>query len=443
MTIHALQEGYRKGWTSPEEVITYICQKAEEDDPYHIWILPPHLEWITPYLERLKDMDPLERPLWGVPFTIKDNLDLAGMKTTAGCPEYAYLADESAEVVKRLLKAGAIPVGKTNMDQFATGLVGTRTPYGEVLNAWQPELISGGSSAGAAVSVARGMAAFALGTDTAGSGRVPAALNGLVGYKPSLGAWPTQGCVPACASLDCVTVFTNTIEEAYLIDRIVRGKCDTDPWSRGYHMPESEKPWEILLPQQTPTFFGDYKERYFLAWERMVKRLEQTEIPIRKVNCELFERVAKTLYEGPCVAERWADLGDFVSQHSQEVFPVTRKVLFSGAADRYRASDVYQIQHWLKKKKIEVWRMLKNRLLILPTCGGTWSREQVRKDPIGTNSQMGRYTNHCNLLELSAIAMPAGWAAENLPFGITLFARGDQEGILKGGAFLLKKLDFE
>ena len=187
---------------------------------------------IQPYLDGLAELNPADAPLWGIPFAIKDNIDLAGVPTTAGCAEYAYTPAEHSGVVERLIAAGAIPVGKTNLDQFATGLVGARSPYGDAHNALRPELISGGSSSGSAVAVARGQAAFSLGTDTAGSGRVPAALNRLVGYKPSLGAWPTKGVVPACASLDCVTVFAHSLDDALAVDSVCAGLHADDPWSR-------------------------------------------------------------------------------------------------------------------------------------------------------------------------------------------------------------------
>ena len=217
LTIRWIAQAYDEGMT-PYELLDEIIRRAEKNEEKNIWIVKPSRELSAKYIDRL----PADRgnyPLWGVPFSIKDNIDLESVPTTAACPDYSYIPEKSAFVVQRLIEAGAIPVGKTNLDQFATGLVGTRSPYGEVHNAYQPELISGGSSSGSAVSVALGMAAFALGTDTAGSGRVPAMLNTLVGYKPPLGAWSTSGVVPACASLDCVTVFANSLKEARLVDR--------------------------------------------------------------------------------------------------------------------------------------------------------------------------------------------------------------------------------
>ncbi len=222
LTIEGLHEAYDAGLT-PAEVIAAIKERSAGLAAKHIWITSPDDMPIDSYIAALPERDYERYPLWGIPFAVKDNIDVAGVPTTAACPAYAYTPEESATVVAKLMAAGAIPVGKTNLDQFATGLVGTRSPYGEVENAYVPERISGGSSSGSAVSVATGLAAFALGTDTAGSGRVPAMLQALVGYKPPLGAWSTHGVVPACASLDCVTVFAHDLEEAKAVDRIARG----------------------------------------------------------------------------------------------------------------------------------------------------------------------------------------------------------------------------
>lgn len=232
LTIPVLRQGYETGAFTPHDVIAAILARSAALTQKHIFITPPSKALVEPYLAALPPMDFDAYPLWGIPFAIKDNMDLAGIETTAACPAYAYRPEESATVVAKLLAAGAIPIGKTNLDQFATGLVGTRSPYGEVENAYAPERISGGSSSGSAVSVACGLAAFALGTDTAGSGRVPAMLQALVGWKPALGAWSTQGVVPACASLDCVTVFAHTLDEAEAVDRVARGYDSACCWSR-------------------------------------------------------------------------------------------------------------------------------------------------------------------------------------------------------------------
>lgn len=434
--INNLKEKYKSKELTPEGLIQSIITRAEADEDFHIWITPPSIERIQPYLDQLNMMDPEQKPLWGIPFAIKDNIDLAGIDTTAGCPEFAYKPEEHATVVKRLVEAGAIPIGKTNLDQFATGLVGTRSPHGETKNALNPELISGGSSSGSAVSVARGIAAFALGTDTAGSGRVPAGLNRLVGYKPSLGAWPVKGVVPACASLDCVTVFANNMDDALLVDQIARGFDVSDPWSRKIKRRPNGLPEKICLLQEVPEFFGPFADKYKQAWESAVDRIQHLDIPVEYMDGGYLSEAAAVLYDGPWVAERWADLGSFITENRNAAFPVTETVLRSGSKPEYDAASVFKAMHKLQAFKQKAHQQLKNAVLIMPTCGGTWSRAEVRENPIQTNSQMGLYTNHCNLLDLCAVNIPADDADEDLPFGITLFSGNENEHLISGLADL-------
>jgi allophanate hydrolase len=434
LTASWLKEHYLAGKITPLEVMTELIHRAEEDKGMNIWITPPSIELIQPYLDGLATLDPNLSPLWGIPFAIKDNIDLANVPTTAACPEFAFTPSEHAVVVARLISAGAIPMGKTNLDQFATGLVGTRSPYGEVHNALKEEFISGGSSAGSAVAVARGHAVFSLGTDTAGSGRVPAALNRLVGFKPSLGAWPTKGVVPACASLDCVTVFAQNTEDALAVDRVARGLEATDPWSRDYAPPGFKLPSQLALPLGELEFYGPYAEQYRASWLQAVDHCKSLNIPIEYVDLDMYAQAAAILYDGPWVAERWADLGDFIEAHPNMTFPVTETILRKGASEKYQAANVFRAMHQLQAYKTETRRLLKDTVLVLPTCGGTWTREEVRHNPIGTNSDMGKYTNHCNLLDLCAIAVPGIDAAPGLPFGISLFALSDQEDLIIGTA---------
>lgn len=439
LTAQWLREQYNRKKLTPKAVVLEIIERAKADAGMNIWITPPSLDFIQPYLERLNSLDIESSPLWGIPFAIKDNIDLAGVETTAGCPGYAYIPNRDASVVARLIAAGAIPVGKANLDQFATGLVGTRSPYGETHNALRPELISGGSSSGSAVAVARGQAVFALGTDTAGSGRIPALLNNLVGYKPSVGAWPTKGVVPACASLDCVTVFTHQFEDALLVDQIARGVEEQDPWSREIQTPVASVPERIVLPKDTPAFYGPFADQYRQAWERTVTQLENLGVSIDYIDTQFLTDAATLLYGGPMVAERWAALGSFVEEHPGVTFPVTEEVLRSGAASHYDAAALFQAQHQLQAYKLQARQLFRNAVLILPTAGGTWTREQVRENPIETNSDMGRYTNHCNLLDMCAVAVPSGEAEANLPFGITMFGLADEEGLICGTADLFLK----
>ncbi len=434
LSIRALRDLYVKKVTTPQQVLREIVERAYEDAEMNIWITPPRMDIVQPYLDRLDRMDPADHPLWGIPFAIKDNIDLAGVPTTAACPAFAYQPDRHAVVVERLVAAGAIPIGKTNLDQFATGLVGTRSPYGETWNSFRNELISGGSSSGSAVAVARGHASFALGTDTAGSGRVPAALNRLVGFKPTLGAWPTLGVVPACGSLDCVAVFTHDVEDAVIIDRVVRGISEDDPWSRSLPHPVAKHPDRIVVPEEIPEFFGPYAEHYRSSWLRTIDRLLCLDIPVERVPCDLFMEAAAILYEGPWVTERWSHLGKFVTEHPDETFKVTEQVLRSGQSSSYDAVSLFRAIHRLQEMKLASRKLLRNAVLVMPTVGGTWTREQVRQDPMETNRQLGRYTNHCNLLDLCAMAIPSYDAEIDIPFGVTLFALSDCEGLLIGAA---------
>ncbi|WP_274650573.1 allophanate hydrolase [Paenibacillus humicola] len=427
-----------KGKLTPEELVLELVRRAKEDAELNIWITPPDMETARPYLERLRGTDPTSLPLWGIPFAVKDNIDAAGFPTTAACPAFAYEPAANAAVVERLIAAGAIPLGKTNLDQFATGLVGTRSPYGETANALRQELISGGSSSGSAVAVARGHAAVALGTDTAGSGRVPAALNGLVGFKASVGAWPSRGTVPACASIDCITVFAHTTEDALAIDAAVRGFDPEDPWSRAFPQTEVALPGKIFLPKEGLPFFGPFGREYEAAWNSAVERIESLGLPVESIDYAPFAEAASLLYDGPWVAERWADLGEFAESHPGELFPVTERVLRTGASSALTAASAFKSMHTLQELRRKVRLALKDAVLILPTCGGTWSREQVRRDPVAANSAMGLYTNHCNLLELCAIAVPAGYAAADTPFGISCFALAGQDGLIGGMAMLLQ-----
>ncbi|WP_128103147.1 allophanate hydrolase [Paenibacillus sp. DCT19] len=437
LTVDNLQKAYRHRHFTPQHVIEAIIYRAEHTQEKNIWILPPSLTQIQPYLDQLEQMNPEDCPLWGIPFAIKDNIEVASWPVTAACPEFAYVPDRHATVVERLIAAGAIPVGKCNLDQFATGLVGTRSPYGDTHNALRSELISGGSSSGSAVAVASGQAAFALGTDTAGSGRVPAALNHLIGYKPAVGAWPSTGVIPACRSIDCVTVFTHQLVDAQRVDDVVRGLEQEDPYSIHRPLKRGQLPKVFLLPDHPLEFYGPYATAYEEAWNRKKQAIAASGVAVKEVDITLLQEAAALLYEGPLVAERWSDLDEFVETHEAAIFPVTKTVLSSGKKETFTASALFKAQHRLAAIRRHAAMVLEDAVLVLPTCGGTWTREQVMANPIETNSKMGLYTNHCNLLDLSAIAVPAGWAEEGVPFGVTLFTRPDEEANLIPASELL------
>lgn len=438
LTIAGLHRAYEKGDLSPRDVAEAIIARAGEYASHNAWIVAPTWNFVNPYLEALESMEDEERaqkPLWGIPFAVKDNIDLAGVPATAGCPAYAYTPEQSATVVAKLIDAGAFPVGKTNLDQFATGLVGTRSPYGECENALDPALISGGSSSGSAVVVALGMAAFSLGTDTAGSGRVPAALNGLVGFKPPLGSWSTAGVVPACASLDCVTVFARTLDDCEAVDAVASGPDEACAWSREFDSSAvGAFPRTVYVPRDEPNFYGSFAEEYRAAWHRALERLEG----VARANGARFERIdtqwlsdiASILYDGAWVAERWSDLGAFVAEHADDVFPVTRTILESGNRPDLSAADAFAAYHTVFSARARARALLSDAVLVMPTAGGTFTRDEVRVDPIRTNSLMGLYTNHCNLCDLVAVDVPAGEASEKHPFGITFFSAAAAQGVL-------------
>lgn len=433
LSIAWIRKAYKEGGLTPRELARELIGRSEQYADYHIWITPPSMELIEPYLNAIEKID-RALPLWGVPFAVKDNIDLAGVPTTAACPDYQYIPRANAAVVEKLIAAGAIPMGKTNLDQFATGLVGTRSPYGECHNALDPAMISGGSSSGSAVSVALGIAAFALGTDTAGSGRVPAMLNNLVGYKPPVGSWSSRGVVPACASLDCVTVFAGSLEEAELVDSVARGFDEECPWSREIENKPSRLPSKVYLPKDKPEFFGQWAEEYEKKWDAAVQRILALGIPVEYMDYRMFHDAALILYEGAYVAERWEDLKGFVETHPGSTFPVTETILRSGGREEQTAAKLFGNLHELQAYKHKAHLLLKDAVIIMPTAGGSFTREEVREDPIKTNSKMGLYTNHCNLLDMAAVAVPQDSSDRNRPFGITVFGRFDREDVVRGFA---------
>lgn len=358
-------------------------------------------------------------PLAGVPFAVKDNIDVAGLPTTAACPEYAYMPERSAAVVAKLQEAGAICVGKTNLDQFATGLVGTRSPYGAPRCVFNRDYISGGSSSGSAVVVAAGLVPFALGTDTAGSGRVPAAINGCVGFKPSKGRWSTSGLVPACRSLDCISVFTGNAEDAALIDSVVAGYDDGDPFSRSLAdtaFSNAEVILGIPLPGQLE-FYGDRESA--ALFEAAVDRYRSLGAQIEEIDITPLIEAAELLYGGPWVAERYAAVGDFIDRHPDAVDPTVGTIIRNGrlysAADTFRG--IYALRT-LRRMADDIWA--KVDALILPTTPTIYSVLEVLEQPFRRNSHMGYYTAAINLLDMCAVALPAGFRQNKTGFGISL-----------------------
>jgi allophanate hydrolase len=360
--------------------------------------------------------------LAGMTFAVKDNIDVAGMPTTAGCPAYAYTPASSATVVQRLVDAGAILIGKTNMDQFATGLVGTRSPFGACSSVYDERYISGGSSSGSAVAVAKGHVTFALGTDTAGSGRVPVAFNNLIGLKPTRGLLSTTGVVPACRTLDCVSILASNCLDAHKVWNAAKGPDSRDPFSREPRIGEDAAPWlnapfRFGVPRtEQLEFFGD--EEATALYAKAVGRIEQIGGQKVEIDFSVFRSAADLLYEGPWVAERLAAIQSFVQNHSAEMNPVVRGIIAGG--NRFTAVDAFQAEYRLLDlccAALSQWSTMD--VLVLPTTGTIYTHEQVAADPVKMNSNLGYYTNFVNLMILAAVAAPAGFRLNGLPFGIS------------------------
>jgi allophanate hydrolase len=430
LNIAMLRTAYREGSLIPAQLVEQIDARISTEDSHNVWIRRLTRSEMLAYARKLEGRDPVSLPLYGIPFAIKDNIDLAGVPTTAACPDYAYTPDKSAAVVQKLLDAGAIPMGKTNLDQFATGLVGARSPYGAGRNAFDPDFISGGSSAGSAVAVALGMASFSLGTDTAGSGRVPAAFNNLVGHKPTCGLLSTTGVVPACRSLDCVSIFAlNAADAANVLDE-VQSYDPEDPYSR-HAMPGADllgNSFKFGVPRNDQLeFFGnpDTPELFRSAVQRMQALGGQ---PVT-IDFAPFLETARLLYEGPWVAERYAAIREFIETKPKALFPVTRQII-SGAT-KFSAADTYAALYRLKalqRRNEGVWDGID--VLLTPTAGTIYTLAEVEAEPVKCNSNLGYYTNFMNLLDLSATAVPAGFQSNGLPFGVTLCAPAFSDGML-------------
>jgi len=432
-SISALRAAYRNG-LSPIDVVNAACDRAQASGDNPIWIGAPARARALERAERLQAVGESARqlPLFGIPFAAKDNIDVAGLRTTVGCPEFAYTARTSAHVVERLEAAGAICIGKTNLDQFATGLVGTRSPYGACRNPFDPRYISGGSSSGSAVAVALEQVSFALGTDTAGSGRIPAAFNNIVGLKPTRGLISTRGVFPACRSIDCVSVFALDCTDALAVFDVAAGYDAQDAYSRK-PAPNREAFGERLrfaVPRAGQLeFFGDAE--YARLFAAAVERLQ--DLGARRVEIDFgpFIEAQRLLYEGPWVAERIAAIGDFSATHPEALVPVLRKVLQGAAAmsavDTFKA--MYRLAE-LRRQTDTVWEQAD--MLLTPAAATIYRIEKVESDPIALNSRLGYYTNFANLLDLAAANIPGGFRDDGLPFGLSLIAPAYSDRALAG-----------
>ena len=430
-----LARAYRDASLDPVGLARVVIERCNAADPA-IWIVRvPDEQLLARAASLSADPSARDLPLYGIPFAIKDNIDAAGLPTTAACPAYARHPGEDAPVVAALLAAGAMLVGKTNMDQFATGLVGTRSPHGAPRSVFSADHVSGGSSSGSSVAVASGLVSFALGTDTAGSGRVPAAFNGIVGLKPTRGLVSTRGVVPACASLDCVSVFTHDVGDAAAVIAVMSGFDPADPWSRqaaAVDWPSGPRRIGILAEADRDFDHPGYARLYETAIARAAA-LGHVIVPI---DFAPFRDAGRLLYGGALVAERTEAVGDFIASHPDEVDPTVRRIVEGGR--RATAIDLFRDQHRLASlAQAAAAQSGRFDLMLLPTVPGHPAVETVAADPIGANGRLGLYTNFVNLLDMAAIAIPGGLCPDGLPFGVTLTGPAFSDAALAGLAVTL------
>ncbi|MDO8329814.1 MAG: allophanate hydrolase [Fluviicoccus sp.] len=430
-TLAEWQTAYRQGQT-PHALLTALLQTLSPADP--AWISLLDTAGLTAALEALHarldavNGDLSRLPLYGIPFAVKDNLDATPLPTTCACPSFVYKPEHSAVVVEKLVAAGAVVVGKTNLDQFATGLVGTRSPYGAVPNTFNPAYISGGSSSGSGSVVARGLVPFALGTDTAGSGRVPAGFNNIVGLKPTKGWLSTTGLIPACRTLDCVSVFALTVEDAEAVTAIAAGFDAADPYSRPAPTNKSSFPARPVLGIPAhPQWFGDAQAE--AAYQATLAKWQELGVTLKPLDFTPLHATAALLYDGPWVAERYAALESLMEKPPVDLHPVVHDIVLR--AKGQTAVDAFKAEYRRAALAREAEQLLAGvDGLLVPTTPGIYTTAAVLAEPVALNSRLGLYTNFVNLLDLCALALPAGFRADGLPAGITLIGRTWQDSLL-------------
>ncbi len=429
MTITDIHEAYAAG-TTPEEIMAAVYARiADVADPGIFITLRDEAEVIEE-AKALGAFDP-DKPLWGIPFAVKDNIDVAGLPTTAACPKWQYQPAEDAFVVARLRKAGAIVIGKTNLDQFATGLVGVRTPYGAPKNALDPAIVPGGSSGGSGVSVAHGIVSFALGTDTAGSGRVPAALNNIVGLKPSLGSWSASGSVPACRSIETISAFALTVEDAYRVHQVASGFDEKDAYARAIEAPglfAIKAPLRIGIPDSNSIkFFGD--DIQAASFAEGVALLQAAGHTVEPLDFAPFYAIAEMLYEGAWVAERNSVIDKLMADDPDAILPVTRKIV--GKANDLSATDAFRGFYRLKELSRKVEPLLARLdVLAVPSIPTFYTVADLEADPVTPNSNLGTYTNFVNLLDMCGLAVPIPARSDGRPGSITLLASSGKDALI-------------
>ena len=416
---------------TPAQTVARTYQRIRDHNDPAIFISLRDEQDVLAEADRLARRDAAQLPLYGVPVAVKDNIDALGMPTTAACPAFSYMPTHDSTAVAKLRAAGAVIIGKTNLDQFATGLVGVRSPYGTPRNAIRADLIPGGSSSGSAVAVAAGLVPLALGTDTAGSGRVPAMLNNIVGLKPSLGLVSTAGVVPACRTLDCVSVFSLTVDDAMTALKVMAGADGADPFSRNRPlagMASFPGGLKLGIPRNGQLiFFGDrHSEK---AYSEALKRWSALGATLVEFDLEPFYETARLLYEGPWVAERYLVIRNLLASSPDSIHPVTREITAAGA--RLTAADTFAALYRLQAlRRVAERTFAQLDAIVLPTAPTAYTTAQVAANPIELNSRLGTYTNFVNLLDLCGLALPASMRDDGIPFGITLLAPAGRDAEL-------------
>lgn len=418
LDLKSLRHGYLKQNYSIQQVITKIKKKISENQSHNSWIYILNDQELKKYILNLEKNSIYDLPLYGVPFAIKDNIDLEGIPTSVGCKKFCYTPKKSAKVISQLINLGAIPIGKTNMDQFATGLVGTRSDYGITTNSYDQKYISGGSSSGSAVAVSLQEVSFSLGTDTAGSGRVPASLNNIYGLKPSIDVINTEGVFPACKSLDCVSIFSSSIQDVKVIFNELIYKEKKEKINSKNFSKKKENQFAIAIPKSIESFGEKETEKMFQSKIETIEKLGHT---IHQIDFSSFLEAAKLLYEEAFLSERYSAIKDFFDNDSSAINETVAKIIAKGK--NFTAVDFFKANEKLQKLKQKCYQLLQGfDFAITPTIPKPFTIEEIANDPIGNNSKIGYYTNFMNLLDFSAIAVPVDFYSFGIPFGMTIFS---------------------
>ncbi len=427
--IESIHYSYKNG-TKIEDIVKEVYRRIEKINDEGIFIYLQSLDEILEEVSSFDKMDLKKKPLWGIPFTVKDNIDVKGIPTTAACKAYEYIPTKDAFVVKLLKEAGAICIGKTNLDQFASGLVGIRTPFTPPKNAIDPKIVPGGSSCGSAVAVSHQIVSFSLGTDTAGSGRVPAALNNIVGFKPTLGTLSKQGVVPACLTLDTVSIFALNLDDAKKIYDISAIYNEEDPFSikREIEQVKDTKDLVVGIPDKfSKIFYGDSIEEE--SYEKTLKTIKDKGFKTKEIDLEAFFVVGELLYEGSWIAERYTVVGDMIENNPEDMLEIIRMII--SKAKKFSSSDVYKDIYKLKELEREIEILMEEvDLLVLPTLPKPYSLKDLEKEPLEANSRLGLYTKFVNLLNFSAIAIPVEKRTDGFASGVTAMSVAQKEETL-------------